>query len=106
MRCQPWSKVRILAAAVWCSALLAAVPVGAAEGDLDVTVADAIPANLQKQVGKRVGLKLTSGQEVEGTVAKVGPTAVQLSQLAGKEFFDAVVRLDHVSALIVRTKTK
>ena len=86
--------------------VLAAGTVSAAEGDLDVSPPDAIAGNLQKQVGKRVTLKLTSGQDVEGTVAKVGPTAVQLSQLAGKEFFDAVVRLDHVSALIVRTKTK
>ncbi len=98
--------VRMPAIVMMLTALSAAETVSATEGALDVRAADAIAANLQKQVGRRVTLKLATGQEVEGTVAKVGPTAVQLSQPAGKEFFDAVVRLDHVSALIVRTKTK
>lgn len=103
---QPLSNVRMLATAMILCAGLAAGPVAATDTDIDVAVPEAIAANLQKQVGKRVALKLTSGQELEGTVAKVGPAAVHLSQLAGKEFFDAVVRLDHVTALIVRTKTK
>lgn len=61
---------------------------------------------LDSQVGKRVKLKLTSGQDLEGTVASVTAQTVQLTQLAGSEFFDAAVRLDHVSAVIVRVKTK
>lgn len=103
---QPLPSVRMLAIAILFCAGLAAGPAAAADTEMDVAVPEAIAANLQKQAGKRVALKLTSGQELEGTVSKVGTAAVHLSQLAGKEFFDAVVRLDHVTALIVRTKTK
>ncbi len=96
----------LVAATVLLSAVIGTGTVAFAEGELDVSTAEAIPATLNKQVGKRVTIKLTSGHELEGTVAKVGPAAIHLSQLAGKEFFDAVVRLDQVSAVIVRTKTK
>ena len=33
-------------------------------------------------------------------------SAAQLTQLTGAEFFDATVRLEHVSAVIVRARTK
>jgi len=36
----------------------------------------------------------------QGTVAIVTAQTVQVTQLAGAEFFDAVVRIDHVSAVI------
>ncbi len=71
---------------------------------LEVTDAQPLKANLEKLVGKNVTLKLSSGEELGGVVAKVGPNAVQLSQLTGKEFFDAVIPLEKVVALIVRTR--
>ena len=49
-------------------------------------------------------LKLSSAEELSGIVAKVGPDAVQLSQLSGKEFYDAVVPLEKIEALIIRTR--
>ncbi|MCB0328244.1 MAG: hypothetical protein KDD70_01235 [Bdellovibrionales bacterium] len=71
-----------------------------------MTVSDAKPvkANLEKLVGKSVTLKLSSGEELGGKVSKVGPEAVQLSELTGREYFDAVVPLEKIVALIVRTK--
>ena len=57
---------------------------------------------LQGQSGKRVKVKLASGQDLEGQVEKVGANAVVLTQLSGMEFYDATVRLDQVAAVIVR----
>jgi ferredoxin-fold anticodon binding domain-containing protein len=67
---------------------------------------EAIRITLEQQVGKRVALKLVGGGEVEGMAKKVGPDVVHLAELSGKEFFDAVVRIDQISAVIVRVKTK
>jgi hypothetical protein len=39
-------------------------------------------------------------------VVAVGEHVVHLSELAGKEFFDAVIRLDQVSAVLVRVREK
>jgi hypothetical protein len=64
-----------------------------------------IQKSLEKVIGQTVTLKLGSGQEVSGVVAKVGTEAVQLTQLQGKEFFDALIPLQRVEALIVRAKS-
>lgn len=71
-------------------------------GQVDLNAADAMRQTLQQQVGKRVKLKLSSGQDLEGQLAKVGTQAVALTELTGVEFFDATVRLDEVAAVIVR----
>ena len=78
----------------------------AEEHQLDLNAPDAIRQTLEQQLGKRVKVKLESGQDLEGKVAKVGSHAVQLSELSGMEFFDATVKLDEVAAVIVRVRTK
>ena len=66
---------------------------------------DAIKVTLERQVGKRVRLRLISGQDVEGTVVAVGTAGVHVGRLAsGMDFFDAVVRLDQIAAVIVRVR--
>ena len=66
---------------------------------------DAIKVNLERQTGKRVRLRLVSGQEVEGTVVKVGGAAVHVEKLGGGlDFFDGVVRLDQIAAVVIRVR--
>lgn len=80
---------------------------GAAEQPaFELDHAAAFLITLRKHVGKQVTVRLKSGHELTGTVAKVGQTAVHLSELAGKEFFDAVVRLDDISALVIQLRGK
>ena len=45
-----------------------------------------------------------SGAELTGTITKVGEHVVHLSELAGREFFDAVVSLDQLPAVVIRTR--
>jgi len=84
------------------SALALTLPALAAE--LDVKATDSVETVLAAQKGKRVTLKTRSGQEITGTVKFISGRLVQLNQVAGKEFFDAVVPLDAVEAVLVRTK--
>ena len=51
-------------------------------------------------------VSLIGGGELQGVVSKVGTTALYITELTGKEFFDAVVRLDHVSAVTVKMRNK
>ncbi|MBX3304760.1 MAG: hypothetical protein KF751_01785 [Nitrospira sp.] len=80
--------------------------VAADESIMDVNSPDAMKSLLEQQVGKRVKVKLCSGQDVEGKVAKVGSHAVQLTELVGMELFDATVKLNDVAAVIVRARSK
>lgn len=80
-----------------------AVPMTRAEEPtIELNSADVLRQLLEQQVGKRVKVKLLSGQDLDGKVAKVGTQAVALTELSGMEFFDATIRLDQVAAVIVR----
>jgi hypothetical protein len=95
---------------VWALALVFGLSyagtVSADESTVDLNSPDAIKSALEQQVGKRVKVKLESGHDLEGKVAKVGSQAVQLVELTGMEFFDATVKLDEIAAVIVRVRTK
>lgn len=80
--------------------------VAADEAIVDVNSPDAMKAILEQQIGKRVKVKLCSGQDVEGKVARVGSNAVQLTELVGMELFDATVKFNDVAAVIVRARGK
>ena len=65
---------------------------------------DAIKVSLERQVGKRVKLRLVSGQDLEGTVVAVGTAGVHVGRLFGQEFFDALIRLDQIAAVVARVR--
>ena len=59
---------------------------------------------LTDSLGKRVVLRLESGEEMEGTVTVVGERLVHISKLSRRDFFDAFVSIDRISAVIVRVR--
>ncbi len=73
---------------------------------IEIQPNDTMRAMLEKQVGQIVELRLESGEKMGGKVEKVTDKLVHLSALTGAEFYDAVVDLEHVSAVTIRTKTK
>lgn len=79
-------------------------PVSAKDFDLDSP--NSIRVNLEKCSGERVTVSLIGGGELQGVVSKVGMTTLYLTELTGKEFFDAVVRLEHVSAVTMKMRNK
>ena len=93
---------RMLGIGIVAAVLAAGLPAGAQE--LKVSAADGVETVLAAQKGKRVTLRLRSGQETSGTVAAVTPKVVHIHSVVGKEFFDAVVPLEAIEAVFVRTK--
>ena len=76
----------------------------AEETKIEVSDPNAITSGLQKLVGKTVTLRLRSGEDLSGIVEAVGPNAVRLGQLTGKEFYSAIIKVDDVSAITYRAK--
>ena len=91
--------LRLLAVVTLFTSAVFAAPLAFDPADTTATI-------LKKQTGQKVELRMKSGEKISGTVAAVGEKAVHLSALAGQEFFDAVVTLDDISAVIVRTGGK
>lgn len=92
--------VVLIAAAIACSAL----PAAAAE--LRVAANDNIQSVLAAQKGARVTVRVRSGQDITGVVRDVNQRVVQIGAVSGREFFDAVVPLEAVDAVFVRTKSQ
>ncbi|MGQ0528779.1 MAG: hypothetical protein ACT4PG_02990 [Panacagrimonas sp.] len=65
---------------------------------------DALVKALKEREGKLATVLLTSGTELTGKVSSVSDDSVKLSELTGKEFFDAVIDLDDVQAVVVRAR--
>lgn len=61
---------------------------------------------LAEHTGKKVALRLESGDEIEGTVTMVGNALLHLSRLSGKEFYDAVVSIDKINAVRIKAREK
>ena len=99
----------VLLALVLSTAVLAGGFVGPALAQENAAAAQnpgSIQQALEQQLGKRVKLKLVSGQDLEGKITEVGSQVVIVNELTGMEYFGATVRLDQVAAVIVRTKTQ
>jgi len=74
------------------------VPIEGMTYNANVSLTD----NLKSFIGKRVSVTLTSGQTFTGIVKEVGNHLVHLEKLDGKDFFDALVRLENISAIEAR----
>jgi len=92
---------RALAVGIALFALLAAP---AAAQPLGIASADSMQSVLAAQKGKRVTVRLRSGAELTGTVQEVNSKLAVLAAIQGREFFDGVVALDAVEAVVVRKK--
>jgi len=88
--------VLLVAGVLACSAPAAAQP--------QVGSGDAVESVLRAQKDKRVTLRLRSGQELTGVVRGGNARIVQLGAITGREFFDAVVPLEAIDAVLIRTK--
>lgn len=60
--------------------------------------------NLLLNVGKRIAVRITAGDAIEGTIVKVGDQNVHLSKLSGRDYYDAIVRIDRIEAIIFKAR--
>jgi hypothetical protein len=85
-------------------AVIATLPLPAFAEEVTISPADTYQTVLAAQKGKRVTVRTRSGQETTGTVREVNAKLVVLGAPTGREFFDAVVSLDAVESVQIRTK--
>lgn len=96
--------MKLLIARSWSLIVIAMLCGSVRAGELDISGGDSLARVLALQKGKTVTVQLNSGQELTGQVRNVTEDLAQLTGLAGREYFDAVVVIDEVAAVIVRTK--
>ena len=85
-------------------AMLAFVSSVAVAEDVTISPNDTTQSVLAAQKGKRVTVRLRSGQELTGTMRDANGRVAVIAAVSGREFFDAVVPLDAIEAVLIRTK--
>ncbi len=70
----------------------------------NLNVQASLTDNLRALSGKTVSVHLASGNSLSGIVGNVGDHHLHLRELVGKEFYDAMVCVNHIAALEVRAK--
>ncbi len=85
--------------------MVISAPIASAEEiKYDLKPGATMKALLTDSLGKRVVLRLESSEELEGTVTMVGDNLVHISKLSKRDFFDAFVSIDRISAVIMRVR--
>ncbi len=72
--------------------------------EVKISASDNTQSVVTAQKGKRITLRLRSGQELTGTVREATAALVVLGALTGRDFFDAVIPMEAVEAVLIRTK--
>ena len=65
-------------------------------------VAGSIKDNLKMYTGKDVVIHLRSGKSLQGYVKAVGDHLVHIEKLSGKDFYDALIRIEDITAIEAR----
>jgi len=58
--------------------------------------------NLKLFVGQKINVTLRSGKTFTGIVKTVGKKLVHLEKLEGKEYYDALIRIENITAIDAR----
>ena len=85
----------LLAIAVETEAKQEVIAVEGATYNVNISMAE----NLKLFVGKNVYITLDSGKVFTGSVKEVGNHLVHLEKLVGKEYFDALIRIESINAI-------
>jgi hypothetical protein len=72
-----------------------ATPLEWAKFDTGASLSD----NIKTFAGKDVLVHLRSGKTVQGYVKSVGNGLLHLEKLAGRDFYDALIRIEDISAI-------
>lgn len=79
----------------------------AEEKKFEVEGGTTIKRTLELNNGKTVTLRLSGGgEEMTGVVGKVGDFVVHVKALQRREFYDAVIQIDRIDAVILRAADK
>ncbi len=99
-------KLFLLAVACIMVTGLAASSARAEEKKLELRQGDVMADVLGRLVGSSVEVTLRSGTSLSGKLTKVHQQLAVVSELSRKEFYDAVVRIDEISAVTVRMRDR
>lgn len=98
------SRYRCLAGAICALALAGPAAADNRSDKYLIRASDNLRTILEQEISLPVRIVLRSGQELRGTVERLGTGIVQVSHLVGSDYYDAVINLDDISAVVFRVR--
>ncbi len=102
LQCKAGKLLTVVLAVVFCSAVFLAADVVYAEdkaAPVQFNLNSSLEDNLRLFTGKRISVTLASGAAYTGKVKKVHNGLLVLEKIAGKTYFDALIRTKNISAM-------
>ena len=100
------SKKIIVVLLVLCFCLIFIFNTFAEEQKYEIQNSDTVKIVLERHAGKEVIVRLNSGGEIQGVVTKVGDNIVHISKISTMSYYDAVVRIDSIAAVLMKVRTR
>lgn len=98
------ARILILALVISFLCMFTAGQLYAEETKLVVNASDGFKEALTANIGKRVSVRTDAGEALEGNVVSVGLHLVHIEKLTGKDFYDAVLKIDRISSVVIRVR--
>ena len=64
--------------------------------------ASSMADNLKANAGKDVTVHIRSGKTIQGYVKSVGNNLVHVEKIAGRDFYDVLIRIEEISAVEIK----
>ena len=87
---------------------LASASVFAQEASTELTLdnKDTIINVLKNHIGENVYIHTEGGKEINGKLQFIGAKVIQVSRVAGRDYYDAVIDIDHIETAMIRVRGK
>jgi hypothetical protein len=98
------SKAKTVCLVVIMISFFIAIPLYATEDVFQFANDSSLQTSLLQFKGKTIEIQLKSGQQLTGKVSEVGNHLILLKELRGKEYYDALIEIDDIAALIFKAR--
>ena len=83
-----------------------AQPKGMAIEGIGYNVNASMAENLKSLSGKKVSVTLDSGKTITGVIKAIGDHLLHVEKIEGREYFDALIRMESIGAIDTRFRTE
>ncbi len=92
----------VLISAMFVTSPVKAVAQVVAQEGVKFEVSQSMRDNLKMFIGKSIYINLKSGKTYQGILKSVGDHLIHLEKISERNFFDALIRIDDISAIEVQ----
>jgi hypothetical protein len=102
----PGKKIRVIVFLVVMSVMVSLIATTAfsEENVFQFGKDNSLQTNLLQFKGKTIEIQLKTGGQLAGKLSEIGTQSILLKELRGKEYYDALIMIDDITAVIFKAR--